>query len=191
MFDGEFSKVIYSPKLFFEDIKFLLCNLSRLWEVSRGVRISRTMAEKIILAVTSVNQCVYCARFHSWLAASQGVDPEEIKSILAMDIKQSVDDCELTALLFAQHYAEKKRQPEAAAVENLVQKYGRDKANDILLIIRFIYFGNLSGNTYDAFKSRLRGKPAKNGNVILEILISIFFLLLVIPVQNILQRVIR
>jgi len=37
-----------------------------------------------------------------------------------------------------------------------------------------IFFGNLSGNTFDAFLSRLKGKKAINSNVIFE---ALFFII--------------
>ena len=66
----------------------------------------------------------------------------------------------------------------------LVEKYGEQTAEDIILMIRMIWFGNLSGNTFDAFLSRLKGRKASHSSLLFELvffIVSAPFLLPLLP----------
>ncbi|MEF8785741.1 MAG: carboxymuconolactone decarboxylase family protein [Haloarculaceae archaeon] len=130
-------------------------NLPRLIRAKRADRVSDQFAEKIMLAVTAVNECQYCSRYHTSLAQETGVDRETITSILESDVESAVDDGELPALLFAQRYAETKENPGRDAVAELQRTYGEETSADIQAFIRAIYFGNLLGNTYDGVRFAL------------------------------------
>jgi hypothetical protein len=58
--------------------------------------------------------------------------------------------------------------------------YGDDLSKDILALVREIQFANLSGNTFDAFLSRLKGDPAVDSSLIFEV----FFFLVSLPIQG-------
>lgn len=53
-------------------------------------------------------------------------------------------------------------------IEKLIETYGSEKAWDIMAYIRMITMGNLAGNTFDTFFSRLRGAPALDSTPINE-----------------------
>lgn len=165
------TKRVYSARLFFQDILFMTLRIFALIDTVRSRRIARPFAEKIMLATTAVNECAYCARLHSQLALHNGVAAEEITQLLAADLDRAVDDYEYRALCFAQHYAETDRHPGAEDVQALVDFYGQNKANDIMMYIRLIYIGNLIGNTFDALRSRLRGKPHPDSHLAFELLL--------------------
>ncbi|OLZ41495.1 hypothetical protein A6E15_11085 [Natrinema saccharevitans] len=118
-----------------------------------------------MLAVTAVNDCQYCTRYHTDLARETGVDRETITLILERDVDAAVDDTELPALLFAQQYAETDEKPGREALEALEAAYGRETAGDIVAFARAIYFGNLLGNTYDGVRFALarRAQAGRRG----------------------------
>ncbi len=66
--------------------------------------------------------------------------------------------------------------------EKLFEFYGVKTASHIILIIRMIFFGNLSGNTFDAFISRLQGNKAPNSNIIFEFIFFIINAPILLPV---------
>ncbi|MFC4249053.1 carboxymuconolactone decarboxylase family protein [Natribaculum luteum] len=132
-----------------------LRNLPRVRRAKKAGRVSDAFAEKIMLAVTAVNECPYCARYHTDLAADADVSRETVRQILENDVETAVDDDELPALQFAQHYAESNADPDEAALEELYAVYGRQTGEDVLAYVRAIYFGNLLGNTYDAVRASL------------------------------------
>ena len=98
---------------------------------------------------------------------------EEIRGILDSDLECAPDE-EIAALTFAQHYANMKDKPSRQAIKNLVAVYGLSASKEILTHIRMISIGNLSGNTAEAFLSRVNGKPPKEGNFLLEFLFYFF-----------------
>ncbi|RLM56707.1 carboxymuconolactone decarboxylase family protein [Halobellus sp. Atlit-31R] len=149
---SRFTKKRYTPRTFAAGTVQFVHNLPRLVRAKRADRVSDQFAEKIMLAVTAVNECQYCTRYHTDLAESTGVDEETIDRILESDIDGAVADAERTALLFAQAYAEADEDPDPEAVAELRTEYGPETAADVTAFVRAIYFGNLLGNSYDALK---------------------------------------
>jgi len=150
--DGEFRKQTFTLESAATGTARFVQNLPRLIRAKRAGRVSDAFAEKIMLAVTAVNECQYCTRYHTDLARETGVDRETITSILENDVDSAVDDDERLALLFAQRYAETNEDPGRDAVAELQRTYGEETAGDIRAFIRAIYFGNLLGNTYDGVR---------------------------------------
>lgn len=174
-----FTKKIYTIRLLFKDLGFLLLNLPKIISAMKNKKIGKVFMEKIMTVVTAVNGCRYCEWFHAKQAASCGISEEEIKNMLNLQFNASASDFEILGLLYAQHYAETNRNPDEEMTEKLYDFYGAETANHIILMIRMIFFGNLSGNTFDAFLSRLKGDKAKNSNVVFEF----FFFLINVPIM--------
>lgn len=172
------AKRIYHFKSFFNDMGFLAPRLFAVIDAYRSARIPWSFAEKIMLATTAVNDCVHCARVHTRLAKASGVSEQEVIELLHSDIERTVDAYEYRALCFAQHYAETDRRPEPESIKALVDYYGEKKANDIMLYIRLIFVGNLTGNTFDAFRTRLRGRRHPDSSLSFEL----FLLLVAVPI---------
>ena len=154
-----FHKRIYTFPAFKTDVREIFDHIDDLRRAARGVRVSKAFAEKLMLVVSSVNGCRYCCYGHSRAALAAGVSESELQSLLALDLGAFPAN-EVTALTFAQHYAESNCQPDAAARQRLVMYYSEETAQDILAYLRMITFGNLLGNTFDALLSRVAGKPA-------------------------------
>lgn len=180
--NNTFNKMIFTQELLLSDIMYLTQKLPAIISMLRSKRISRPFAEKIMLATTAVNQCLLCARFHSEMAYQSGVDRSEVLSLLNMDLEGRVSsDYEFTALLYAQHYAETRRKPEPNMTQRLYNDYGREKADDIILIIRLIIFANLSGNTFSALASRIMGVRAPGSSLLFELFFAAVSAPLIIP----------
>jgi AhpD family alkylhydroperoxidase len=180
-----YKKRMYNSfKQFFGDIFFLISRLLRVWETLIAKRVSRAFAEKIMLAVTAVNECVHCSRAHTKVALVQGVEQSEIDQLLAQDIGRNVDEYEVTALAFAQHYAESDRNPDPAALAALEEMYGKKIARDIILYTRMIFIGNLIGNTLDGFLARFRGESPDQGKLFFELVFMMVLplVLMIVPI---------
>jgi len=137
---------------------------------------------------TAVNGCTYCSWFHAKQAVSSGISEDEVKNMLKLQFKTDSTDFEIFGLLYAQHYAETNRKPDKEMTDKLFEYYGDRTTNHIILVIRMIFFGNLQGNTFDAFLSRLKGNKAKNSNVIFE---TIFFIInapLLLPILPFIKK---
>ena len=151
----DFQKKRFTVQSFLTGTARFVRNLPNLVRAKRADRVSDQFAEKIMLAVTAVNDCQYCTRYHTDLARETGIDQSTIDDILETDVGTAVDEYERPALLFAQHYAEANERPGETARAKLRAAYGRETATDILAFIRAIYFGNLLGNSYDAVRFAL------------------------------------
>ena len=157
-------KRIYTPRSLLRDFQGILDHSHEfIWAV-RSRLISRAFSEKIMLAVTAVNGCRYCSYAHARTALDSGISPQEVDLLLSGEIGH-VSPQEAPALFFAQHYAESGGHPIPEMVQELVETYGQEKAQGILATIRMITLGNLSGNTFDALLSRLRGHPAEGSSL--------------------------
>jgi AhpD family alkylhydroperoxidase len=68
---------------------------------------SAALREKVMLGVTSITDCRYCAWGHSHWAMAHGVPLEEVNQILTQQIGtlDARNPAEAAAILFAQHYA--------------------------------------------------------------------------------------
>ena len=152
---AEFQKKTFTIRSLPIGIGRFIHNIPRLIRAKRADRVSDQFEEKIMLAVTAVNECQYCTRYHTDLAHETGMDQETITQILENDVGAAVDDAEQPALRFAQQYAETDENPGRDARNALRETYGRETAADVLAFVRAIYFGNLLGNTYDAIQFAL------------------------------------
>lgn len=149
---------------------------------------SAAFSERILLVISGVNACSYCSWFHGHIALRSGVTSTEVKQLLNQLIPQGVNEKEITALLFALHYAQSGGQPLEAEIQWLRDDYSATEVKGIQGLCAAIQFGNLCGNTFDAFISRLKGKPARGSVLWVELpvflLCAPFLLPLISRVKN-------
>jgi AhpD family alkylhydroperoxidase len=167
-----FNRNIYNFKLLKTDLRFMFSHMSQIRQTMRAL--DHAFIEKIMTVVTAVNGCRYCAWFHARQAVASGLSPEEVQNMMNLQFHADASEEELPALLYAQHYAETRSNPDPEMTERLVVAYGEKKANQIRIVIRMITFGNLSGNTFDAFLSRLKGVKAEGSSPLFEFIFFIF-----------------
>ncbi len=170
----KFDRKIFTFSLLCKDLGFLLYKSPKIIGAFRNKKISKVYMEKIMTVVTAVNGCTYCTWFHAKKAVSSGISEDEVKNMLKLQFDADATDFEMLGLLYAQHYAETNRKSDKEMTDKLFEFYGYKTTNHIILIIRMIFFGNLMGNTFDAFLSRLKGNKAKDSNVVFE---TVFFIL--------------
>lgn len=175
-----YSKRIFTARTFFKELGFLIWNALRLIKVFTNKRIERLIG-KILIVVDAVNECKYCSWMDAKLAIRNGVSEEEVRNMFKLEFETSVSDYELPAMVFTQEYAEKFGRPDADISEALIECYGEKLAEDIILAIRAVTFGNLYFNTWGAFLSRLKGKPAANSNPLFEVVYFIINFIIVVP----------
>jgi AhpD family alkylhydroperoxidase len=176
-----FTRRIYTLPLFRKDLGFFIRNLPEIRQTMK--QLDRTLVEKIMTVVTAVNGCPYCAWFHARQAVASGISTEEVQNMLNLQFQADATADEIPALLYAQNYAETDRNPDPEVTTRLIEHYGSDKARQIQIVIRMIFFGNLSGNTFDAFLSRLKGTKADNSNPLFECLFFLFTAPFMLPLR--------
>lgn len=120
----------------------------------RGELVDFAFRERLMLAVTAVNDCRYCSYFHAQEASKADLAEDEIQALLHGTV-ENAPAAELPALLYAQHWAESDANPDPIARQKLLDIYGREKAEAIETVLHMIRMGNLSGNTADYLLYRL------------------------------------
>jgi AhpD family alkylhydroperoxidase len=179
---------IFTYRLYREDLGFIIKNVPRYIKAFKNKNIPKSFAEKIMLVVTAVNGCRYCAWFHAKRALDCGMNTDEIRELLGLQFHANASDHEIPALLYAQNFAETDRKPDSELSDKLVEFYGDATAGDIILYIRAIFFGNLTGNTFDAFLSRIRGIKAEQSNLFFEFFFFILHFPLLFPLSFIMKK---
>ncbi|WP_028054411.1 carboxymuconolactone decarboxylase family protein [Sinorhizobium medicae] len=86
---------------------------------------SAALREKVMLGVTSVNDCRYCQWGHSHWAMAHGVPLEEVNQILCQQTEalKAQNPAEAEAILFAQYYAENLDRIDPESIDNLRKYY--------------------------------------------------------------------
>ncbi len=116
--------------------------------------------ERLMLAVTEVNQCAMCSYAHTKMALETGMSMDEISSMLAGDLSDVAPD-EMPAVLFAQHYADSRGRPSEEAWKSVVNQYGREKSIAVLGAVRMIMLGNTYGIPFGSLLARFSGKSGR------------------------------
>ncbi|HOO27132.1 MAG TPA: carboxymuconolactone decarboxylase family protein [Lachnospiraceae bacterium] len=122
--------------------------------------LQETFSERLMLAVTEVNQCAMCSYAHTKMALETGMNLEEINAMLSGDLSD-VESEEMPAILFAQHYADSRCKPSEKSWNSVTAQYGSQKSIAILGAIRVIMFGNTYGIPFGSLKARFSKKSKK------------------------------
>lgn len=170
-----FRKRVYAAREFARDLAFIAARLREYLAVVRGRRVDAAFAERLRLVTSATNQCVLCARVHRELGEMVGMAQDEIRDLLRNDLRGAgLENGELAAMLYAQHYAETRGAVDPAAKLQLTGTYGTEVAHDIELILRLINFFNRTLNTVEAFISRVSGRGSAAGsNAVFELLVTL------------------
>jgi AhpD family alkylhydroperoxidase len=147
-----------SPTELFRDLWAILRRSPQVSHMMRGRSLDAAFRERLMLAVTQVNNCRYCAYAHTRMALSEGVSAEEIEA-LGRGSYEGAPEAERPALRYAQHWAASDGRPDPQAAQDLRQRYGDDQAAAIELALRLIRVGNLLGNTWDVVRIGFGSPP--------------------------------
>ena len=177
----KFTKRIFTPKTYIKELTFLGRHVFEILKIFTTRNKDDLLTEKLLMILSVSNDCKYCIWLDTQLAEKRGVSSSEIQKMLNLQLDTKLPEEELKALIYAQHYAETNGNPLKRMTDNLYEFYGKQKAEKILLTIRAEMFGNLYFNTWKAVKSRFKGLPAPNSNMICEWFFVLFNFPVVIP----------
>jgi AhpD family alkylhydroperoxidase len=149
------------------------------WIAHHAVRTARFMArtgpgrdpqfrERIMLTVTEVNGCELCSYAHIRFAVEAGMSHAEIRALLGGAAHQ-VPDHQLSAIAFAQHYADTRGHPDTLAWREIVEAYGETEALGVLAAARIMMWGNALGIPLSSLRSRLKGTPHPESSTSYEV----------------------
>jgi AhpD family alkylhydroperoxidase len=145
----KFKKRLYpNLKEFFSDLSYIFKRTSKMKTLMRGEVIDNQFRERLMIAVTEVNGCRYCAYFHTQQALAAGIGSEELAHISEMSFESSPEE-QRAALLYAQHWAESNAHPDPDARTCMEDAYSPEKLEMIELSLHTIRMGNLMGNLLD------------------------------------------
>ena len=142
--------------------------------------LSLQLQERLMLAVTEVNGCALCSYGHSRMALEAGLSGQEIEELLGGQTDGAPKE-ELPAILFAQHYADTRGKPTAAAWAQLVSRYGQPQAAGMLGAIRMITVGNTWGIPTGSLLARLTKKEKYHVDARSSVGYELVMLLLLLP----------
>jgi AhpD family alkylhydroperoxidase len=129
---------------------------------------NKQFIERIMLAVTQVNQCEVCTFAHTKIALEANMNNDEIQAMLGGEHNYAPKD-ELTAIMFAQHLADTKGHPSKESWEKIISVYGKEKAYGILGASRIIMMGNAFGIAYSSFLNRFKSHSKPQCSLFYEI----------------------
>lgn len=152
-----FRKKTYRPSEFFRDLGRMAGSLPSMARLLAKRKVSGALREKVMLAVTGVNECRYCAFVHSNLARKLDVTEAEINRIMESGTCEDPESEAHMAVQFATHFARTDQHPDPDMISGIREHYGPERAGELLLYMRMIYFANLTGNSFDALLNRLKG----------------------------------
>jgi AhpD family alkylhydroperoxidase len=152
---GGFHKRTYAGLSdFLADVRYMLQNREQIRAAMH--LIDEAFRERLMLAVTQVNECRYCSEYHAKQALKTGLSQDEVQELLDGVADQCPPE-QLAAILYARHWAEMAGHPDSDVRQMLIETYGAAKAAAIEMILRMINVGNLSGNTFDFILYRISG----------------------------------
>ena len=138
----------HKPGDFFRDFSYMMKHRELIREAMRS-EISDEFRERLMLMVTEVNGCRYCSYYHVKLALEAGIEQEALNEMLTGSIPKDAPEEEISALLYAQHWAEHDANPEPQLYQKILVQYGQKQTDAIHIVLRMIRMGNLLGNTLD------------------------------------------
>ncbi len=154
------AKRTFTPATFLKTVGNVVLSFPVILRSVFRPKTSKAVREKVMLGVTAINDCRYCAWGHSHWAAAQGIPLEEVNQILSSQdgALKANDPAEAAAILFGQHYAEQLDEVDPESVKNLRHHFSQQQVQEILGHVYLITFTNLSGNTVDVLLERVRGR---------------------------------
>lgn len=136
-------------KPFWQDFVYLLSHRDRIRTSMRSDALPPDFRERLMLAVTEVNQCRYCRTFHVGQARQAGISQEEITQYLKGTIPEEIPEHQKLAVCYARHWAETDANPDPDFKTQMQDVYGEELTGAIDIALRMIRMGNLMGNTAD------------------------------------------
>ncbi len=123
--------------------------------------LDHAFVEKIMTVVTAVNGCRYCSWFHARQAVSSGILPGRGQADDEAPIPGRCQSRGADGPALCPTLRRNRVQSNSGDDRETGRGLWNRKAEEIQIVIRMITFGNLSGNTFDAFLSRFKGIKAE------------------------------
>jgi AhpD family alkylhydroperoxidase len=133
--------------------------------------------ERIMLAVTEVNQCGMCSWMHTNISLKAGMSQEEISTLLS-GTYDHVPEKQLLSVLYAQNFAANKEQYNPKMKQAMLETYGKPRTRMIENAMNVITMTNSMGIALGKLKETLTFNHVKGSSVLSEILIPLSTMIL-------------
>jgi len=147
------------PKRFFGTASEVCSALAKMRAHERAARgqhegneIPRALGEKIMIAVSRVNECARCSYLHTRFALERGVPDSEVRALCSGE-DADLTDGEAVVVAYAQHWADSGGEPSPEARARMIERHGAAGTIHAELIAHRVHVGNMMCNTVEAFRS--------------------------------------
>jgi AhpD family alkylhydroperoxidase len=167
---------------FFGSILSFACEVPTIYKIWQKHEIDAGFREELMLAVSKLNDCKYCAWGHHEWAHAAGISEDELDHIEHGD-PEGINRAKWVAIsyvvaLVSSEYTHVPRELKREMQAN----YSKHEIKEIELVAKIMDVSNRGANTWDAMLSRLNGKPAHDSHVLDEFVLSGVFWI-VVPVS--------
>ena len=141
----------------------VLRSARRLRSIYVHERVDAALREEIMLAVSRVNACRWCAHVHETRAAQQSAGKAELADVT--EATRASDSRARTAVAYAVARAEagRSRGPHPQVDQAFRERFDAQERHDIEAVICLITFANLSANSLHSLSDRLRSSRRGTG----------------------------
>ena len=112
--------------------------------------------EKLILAITGINNCAHFSFLHTRIAIENGVKISEVKRLLEGNLGSFPKD-EAAVLLYARHWTETKGNVSSLERKKVIDFFGPRETKLLESVIMSAHFSNMCSNTVIAYKEKIPG----------------------------------
>ena len=177
LFGGHRKRTIGSFSFFGEILSFA-CQVPTMYRIWQKHEIEAGFREELMLAVSTLNDCKYCAWGHHEWAHAAGISEEELDHIEHGD-PEGIDRAKWVAITYVVSFIslDKSNVP-SELTQEMRANYSAREIKEIELIAKIMDVSNRAANTWDALQSRLKGKPAHDSHVMDEFVLSGVFWIL-------------
>ena len=167
---------------FFGSLLSFATQLPTIFKIWQKHEIEAGFREELMLAVSKLNDCKYCAWGHHEWAHAVGISEEELDHIEHGD-PEGIERAKWVAMSYVVALVSSDFTDVPSELKREMQaNYSEHEINEIELVAKIMDIANRGANTWDAMLSRLRGNPAQGSHVMDELVLSGVFWI-VVPVS--------
>jgi AhpD family alkylhydroperoxidase len=169
---GAFRKRTTTPLEFLGSVAQIATEALTFYKVWVRHELDPGFRETLMLAVARLNDSRYCSWAHHEWAIIEGVSEEDLAHIERMD-PAHLDRKTWLAISFVRELVAADFGPVSKELmKRMRARYTAREIEEITLVAKVMDALNLGSNTFDAFLSRLSGKPSQNGQIVDEAIMS-------------------
>jgi alkylhydroperoxidase family enzyme len=169
---GAFRKRTITPLGFLGSVASIATEGTNFYKVWVKRELDPGFRETLMLAVARFNDSRYCSWAHHEWAIIEGVSEGDLAHVERMD-RAHLDRKTWLAISFVRELVAADFGPVSKELlKRMRTRYTAREIEEITLVAKVMDALNRGSNTFDAFLSRLSGKPTQNGQIIDEAIMS-------------------